>query len=294
MFIQVQYLLLLKCLRLMHLRLLLGGVTIITLILQELRCIWLWLERPILSTSKKTTCTWELKKTTLSVSVLPEEVSSYEFMFVSQGFDKTDSFYPQFPCVGSRYATKKAAFRNSIHSWIVLDPTPRPCQLHLEFVDSADYSHFPVKMESRDPPRKSPKCFTNYFPMEFLVTYWTLLPYLVCFPCPEENGRERFQWSQPSVVVPAGRWSFERIATLAASTCHRSFGYQTLFLYLLSTSYEPGDPTIHIVHSFFSKSIQKHWQIHLHGNPVWIDRHNKATKRPSLQCCKWMMKTWGT
>lgn len=99
MFIQVQYLLLLKCLRLMHLRLLLGGVTIITLILQELRCIWLWLERPILSTSKKTTCTWELKKTTLSVSVLPEEASSYEFMFVSQGFDKTDSFYPQFPCV---------------------------------------------------------------------------------------------------------------------------------------------------------------------------------------------------
>lgn len=39
MFIQVYYLLLLKCLRLMHLRLLLGGVTIITVILQELRCI---------------------------------------------------------------------------------------------------------------------------------------------------------------------------------------------------------------------------------------------------------------
>ena len=107
MFIQVHYLLLLKCLRLMHLRLLLGGVTIITLILQELRCIWLWLERPILSTSKKTTCTWELKKTTLSVSVLPEEYHQYEFMFVSQRFSQNRFILPSVSLCWFQVCNKK-------------------------------------------------------------------------------------------------------------------------------------------------------------------------------------------
>ena len=79
------------------------------------------------------------------------EYHQYEFMCCeSKVFTKQIHFTLSF-LVLVPGMQQKTAFRNSIHSWIFLDPTPRPCQLHLEFVDSEDYSHFPVKMEHESP-----------------------------------------------------------------------------------------------------------------------------------------------
>ena len=168
MFIQVHYLLLLKCLRLMHLRLLLGGVTIITLILQEFRCIWLWLERPILSTSKKTTCTWELKKTTLSVSVLPfQSIIIWIHVCESKVFTKQIHFTLSFLVLvpGMQQKRRLSDTPHSIHSWIFLDPMALSTASGVRGLWGLLTLSCPKT--SRLLTTKSPKCFTNYFPWNF-------------------------------------------------------------------------------------------------------------------------------